>query len=389
MESAQLRGERIGLCLSGGLSSLTVGAWLHDIGLNVTCFVADIGQAPPEAVLSLVGDLRRVGIRAVAVDLRAQMAQTATELLRYQARYDGGYWNTTGASRAVLVAGLAPYLREAGCTVLAHGCVGGGNDQHRFERYGAAYAPDLRVYAPWTDTEARQRFSDRQAMVDYITAVGLPLDPGSSATHSTDGNLAGISHEEERLEDLGTAPTVVRPLMSVWPQDAPDRPETVSVRFERGLPVAVDGEAVDPLRALLRSNEVAGRNGVWMRDVVENRVNGTKCRGVYEAPGMELLGTALAEVYRVTVADRAYRLLESLTAFVGGQDYEGRWAEPGTAAAKAGLDVFAAAATATAEVTLYKGTLRVAVRDYPAEADAARQARFSTGGHHWQLVAGS
>lgn len=388
MDMRELRGQRVGLAVSGGLSSLAVAGWLRENDVHVTCFVADIGQAPADRVPGLVAALQALGLPAVAVDLRAAMAGAAVDLLRCQARYDGGYWNTTGMSRAVLVAGLAPHLRAAGCGVLAHGCVGGGNDQRRFERYTAAYAPDLAVYAPWTDAAARARFPDRAAMAEHVAADGLPLDPGSSATHSTDANLAGISHEDAVLEDLGTPPTVVRPLMSVWPADAPDTVRPVTVRIERGVPVEVDGEPVDPLRALLRSNDVAGGNGVWMRDIVENRVNGTKCRGVYEAPGLELLGVVLAEVYRVTVVDRGYRLLESLSSFLGRQVYEGRWAEPGTEAARAAVDVLAGDASATVEAALYKGTVQVrAVRDYPAAADTARQARFGAGGHHWELVA--
>jgi argininosuccinate synthase len=388
MELGELHGRRVGLCVSGGLSSLAVAVWLREQGVDVTCFVADIGQAPAGRVAALADGLAGYGLPAVAVDLRAAMAEAGLDLLRYQARYDGGYWNTTGMSRSVLVAGLVPQLRAAGCTVLAHGCVGGGNDQRRFERYTAAYAPDLAVYAPWLDPAARLAYPGRTEMAKRVAEVGLPLDPGSSATHSTDANLAGISHEDEVLEDLNTPPTVVRPLRSVWPVDAPDRPETVTVRVERGLPVAIDGEPVDAVAALLRANAVAGRNGVWMRDVVENRVNGTKCRGVYEAPGLELLGAVLAEVYRVTVADRAYRLLESLCTFLGQQVYEGRWAEPASDAARSAVAVLAAGASATVQVSLYKGSIAmVAVSDYPAAADAARQARFGAGGSNWQLVA--
>ncbi|CAA9283503.1 MAG: Argininosuccinate synthase [uncultured Corynebacteriales bacterium] len=388
MDPDELRGRRVGLCVSGGLSSLAVAVWLRDVGAEVTCFVADIGQGPTDRIAELADGLRAYGLPAVEVDLRAAMATAGLDLARYQARYDGGYWNTTGISRSVLVAGLAPRIRAAGCEVLAHGCVGGGNDERRFARYTAAYAPDLAVYAPWPTRAARSVFPDRDAMAAAVAAAGLPLDPGSSATHSTDANLVGISHEDAALEDLATPPTVVRPLTSRWPADAPDEPEEVTVRVERGVPVEVDGEPVDPLGALLRANAVAGRNGVWMRDVVENRVNGTKCRGVYEAPGMELLGTVLAEVYRVTVVDRAYRLLETLSRELGRQAYEGRWAEPATDAARAGMDVLAAGATATVRVRLHRGTLlTMAVTDYPVAADAARQARFGAGGSNWQLVA--
>lgn len=387
MDVQEMRGRPVGLLLSGGLSSMAVALWLRDSGADLTCFVADIGQGPSESVPALVEALGDHGFKAVAVDLATEMAEAGMQLIRYQARHDGGYWNTTGMSRQVLAAGLVPQLRAAGCTVLAHGCVGGGNDERRFARYTAAYAPDLQVYAPWTDPAARHRYPDRAAMAAQLAAEGLPLDPGSSASRSTDANVAGVSHEDAALEDLGTPPTVIRPLAGRWPTEAPDRPRPVTVRVEQGVLVALDGVAGPPLDLLRRANAVAADNGVWMRDVVENRVNGTKCRGVYEAPGAELLGVAIAEVHRATVADRGYRLLESLAAFLGQQVYEGRWAESATAAARAGLDVLTDAATATVELVLYKGSLTVqAVRDYPAEADAIRQARFGAGGHHWELV---
>lgn len=386
MDASALRDRPVGLALSGGLSSLAVALWLRETGADLTCFVADVGQVPA-AVPELVAALGRHGFRAVAVDLTDRMAAAGMDLIRYQAQHDGGYWNTTGMSREVLVAGLLPHLRAAGCTVLAHGCVGGGNDQRRFERYTGAYGPDLAVYAPWTDPAALRRFPGRDAMAERLAAEGLPVDPGSSATRSTDANLAGISHEDAALEDLGTAPTVIRPLVGRWPAEAPDAPQVVTVQVEQGVPVALDGTGGPPADLLRRATAVAATHGVWMRDVVENRVNGTKCRGVYEAPGLELLGAAVAVAHRVTVADRGYRLLESLRGFLGQQVYEGRWAEPGTAAARAGLDVLAAGATATVEIALHKGALTVqAVRDYPAAADAVRQARFGAGGHHWELV---
>jgi argininosuccinate synthase len=388
MELGDLCGQRVGLCVSGGLSSLANAVWLHEQGIEVTCFVADIGQAPPERIDELATALRAYGLAVQTVPMRDAMAAAGVELLRHQARHDGGYWNTTSMSREVLVAGLAPRIADAGCTVLSHGCVGGGNDQRRFARYTAAYRPELGVYAPWTDPAARAAFPDRAVMADRIAAAGLPLDPGSSATHSTDANLAGISHEGAALEHLDTPPTVVTPLVGVWPADAPDKPETVTVRVEQGVPVAIDGEPTDALAALERANAIAARNGVWMRDVVENRVNGTTCRGVYEAPGLELLGPVVAQVYRVTVVDKAYRLLETLSAFLGQQVYEGRWDEPATAAARAGVRVLAEQACATVPVALYKGTVTTqAIGDYPVAADEARQARFGTGGAHWELVA--
>src|SRR4051812_42721130 len=154
----------VGVLQGGGLSSTALGVWLAEQGVEAYHLVADIGQAPAAELEATVAAWRARGVPAALVDLRAPMAALALDLVRYQARHDGGYWNTTGAARLVLVEHLAPRLVAEGRTVLAHGCVGGGNDQRRFARYTDRFAPGLAVYAPWTDPDALRRFPGRAAM---------------------------------------------------------------------------------------------------------------------------------------------------------------------------------------------------------------------------------
>lgn len=146
-----VNGRTVGLLQSGGLSSLGVGIWLAEEGVATHHYVADLGQSTPGELSALAEALRATGAPVTLVDLRERMAWVAADLLRFRARHDGGYWNTTSASRLVLVEALAPLMRADGCRVLAHGCVGGGNDERRFARYRERLAPELDIYAPWDE----------------------------------------------------------------------------------------------------------------------------------------------------------------------------------------------------------------------------------------------
>lgn len=390
MLSKELAGEKVGVCVSGGLSCLTVAAWLAASSVPTTAFIADIGQASHEDIRALARALEAAGVAAVVVDLRDEMAGLALDLVRYQARYEGGYWNTTSGSRMVLVAGLAEAMRRAGCTVLTHGCVGGGNDQRRFERYAAAVAPDLRVVSPWADPGLLARFPGRAEAAEYLRRLGLTADPRSTADYSADGSLAGFAHDGAALERLETPDAAAWWALATPPEHAPDIPEAVAVTVADGRPAAIGNTRADARGLLERANSIAGRHGIGLRSVVENRINGTKCRGVYEAPGLDLLGFCVARVYQVAMDADALRLMRSMSELIGRGVYEGRYFDPAVRAARAAADVLIGSAGATAQVAieLYKG--RIAFRGLSQRRDersAPRQTRFTGGGQHWQIVA--
>lgn len=384
MQPADLRGHRVGVLMSGGLSCTAVGVWLADRGVDTVCYVADIGQHVPYPAAELADLFTRHGLATHVVDLRTQMAELCLDLVTYQATHDGGYWNTTSGSRAVLVAGLVDPLRAGGCSVLAHGCVGGGNDQGRFARYAAALAPDLAVFTPWTQDWLVQRFPDRHSMAECLDAHGFPAEFTRFTGYSIDGNLGGVAHDGDGLECLDRPVRGLEPLMSRWPRQAGDEPETLRVRFVAGRPVELNGEPVSALRCMLLANEIGGRNGMSIRTVVENRVNGTKCRGVYEAPGLDVLGRSLAALYQVTLDRAGTELLHTLSRQLGRAVYEGRLLAPATAAARAAADALAAHATGTVEVDLYKGSLVVqALHPDRGAPGVVQQTRFRHGGHRW------
>jgi len=354
---AELKGKKVGVCVSGGLDSRTITKKMVEMGVNVTCFTADLGQ-PDEVDIN---DIRRkmdpCGAQTFIVDLKREMAEACFDVVKAQAMYDGGYWNSTGIARAVTVRGLIPEMKKHGCTVLTHGATGRGNDQMRFERYTNVLAPDMKVYAPWRDPGLLKEFPGRTQMAGYLSKFGIEAAVGGKKRYSTDANLAGLSHEAEDLESIETPCTIVETTMGVWPQQAPNEVEDVVMQFENARCVAINGRKVTPLQAMVEANKIAGRNGVGMKNALENRIIGTKSRGVYEAPGMELLGTAVRQLYQAVMDRRATSLFLQLSKLVADQIYDGRYFDPVTRAAMAAIDVMAAPATGTVTLGLYKGNL--------------------------------
>ncbi|MGW6500867.1 argininosuccinate synthase domain-containing protein [Nonomuraea angiospora] len=372
---------RVGLFQSGGLSALAVGVWLHERSTPVRHYIADIGQSERAEMDALASSLRRSGDEVVVIDLRPSMAAVASDLLRYRARHDGGYWNTTGAARFVLVSELAPLMRADGCQTFAHGCVGGGNDQRRFARYGGQVAPGLSVIEPWTDPQALERFPDREAMLAAVTEHGLPLDPGSGAEWSTDANLAGISHESAELEDLETPVTRLRPRWSNWPGQSPAEPETVTVTFLDGRVADVNGSGPEPLAWMTLANDIGARHGVWLRDVVERRIIGTVCRGIYEAPGLELLERAWTRILQASLDAAGRELYDRLAAVLGAAMYEARWLEPAAHAARQGMDRLVGDVGGSVTLSVHRGLVQV--ERMKVAGPVVQQTRFGSGGNRW------
>lgn len=354
---ADLKGKTVGVCVSGGLDSRTISKVMVEAGVNVIAFSADVGQPDEKDINDIRKRMAPCGVDTVIVDLKDEMADACFETLKAQAMYDGGYWNSTGIARAVTVKGLLPEMKKRRCTVLVHGATGRGNDQMRFERYTNVLAPAMKVYSPWRDGELLKKFPGRTEQVAYLAQFGIKAFVGGKKKYSTDANLAGLSHEAEDLESMQTTMLIVVPTMGVWPQQAPDRVEKFTVRFEKGRAVQINGKDVTPLEAMLLANKIGGRNGIGMKHALENRIIGTKSRGVYEAPGMELLGWCLRYLYQASLDRTATVMFERLSRLVSDQIYDGRYYDPATQAARAAIDVYAKHANGAVEVGLYKGNI--------------------------------
>jgi argininosuccinate synthase len=357
MTLADLKGLTVGACVSGGLDSRTIAKVMVEAGVKVVAFSADLGQPDEKNINDIKKRMAPCGVDTVIIDLKDAMAEACFQVVEAQAMYDGGYWNSTGIARAVTVRGLIAEMKKRGCTVLVHGATGRGNDQMRFERYTNVLAPAMKVYSPWRDAELLKKFPGRTQMVEFLAQFGIQAFVGAKKKYSTDANLAGLSHEAEDLESMETSMLIVEPTMGVWPQQAPDKVEKVTVRFVKGRAVQINGKDVKAVAAMQLANRLAGRNGVGMKHALENRIIGTKSRGVYEAPGMELLGTCLRYVYQATLDRRAGLLFGQLSKLVADQIYDGRYFDPVTQAARAAIGTFSKHASGTVEVGLYKGNI--------------------------------
>jgi len=362
-----LKGERLGACVSGGLDSKTIAMKLREEGCDVLCFTADLAQPDEEDIRDVAKKMAPCGVKTIIVDLKKPMAEACFDTLRAQAMYDGGYWNSTGIARGVTCRGLVGEMKKRGVTVLVHGATGRGNDQMRFERYTNVFAPGMKIFAPWRDAGLLKQFPGRKQMAEYLGKHGIVAFPGGKKRYSTDANLAGLSHEAEDLESLETAMTIVEPKMGVWPMQAPDKAERVTITFKKarpvsikssgGIPVSIGGTEASAIALMQAANAIGGRNGIGLKHALENRIIGTKSRGVYEAPGMELLGTCLRYVYQATLDRRATTFFHHLSRMVAEQIYDGRMFDPLTQAAYAAIDTFARHATGSVTVDLYKGNI--------------------------------
>ncbi len=359
MTVTDLKGRTVAMAVSGGLDSCTVTRWMTDHGVQVACFTADLGQPDEENVQDIRDKMLACGAaEAVIVDAKDMITEVGLEVVRAQARYEGGYWNTTGIARYVTVEAILPELRSRGIQVVGHGSTGRGNDQVRFQIAPNMLAPEIEVYAPWRDPEFLSAFGGRKEMIDFCTRKGLPVVATHDKPYSTDANLLGLTHEAGMLESLGTPALLITPGMGVHPQEAPDENESFSVRFGRGVPTSVNGKGVSVLEAFQAANEVGGRNGVGIGlHTVENRFVGIKSRGVYEAPGMELLGCCYEYLLQLILDRRARRVFNDASATLAEQIYQGFWFDPASSAARAVAGGFAKFATGTISVVLYKGNV--------------------------------
>ena len=343
--------------VSGGLDSCTVSHWLTAKGFDVRCYTVDLAQPDEESLDAVAQRMVACGASsAELVDGREALAEAGLKVLQSQARYEGGYWNTTGIARPITVRAILPRIESEGAGVLFHGATGRGNDQVRFQLAANTLAPGLDVYAPWRDQEFVEEFPGRRQMVEYCLANDLPIKPPGEATYSTDANFLGLTHEAGDLEDVGKPPGFVEPGMGVWPWDAPSTPEVAAVRWEAGVPVALNGREMGLFDIFEEANRVAGAHGVGIGShVVENRFVGVKSRGIYEAPGMELLGRTHEYLLQFVLDRRARQLFDQLSIVISQQIYQGYWLDLATTAALAALEPINRLVTGTIAVRLHRG----------------------------------
>jgi argininosuccinate synthase len=318
-----------------------------------------VGQG--EDIDAVVQKAYATGAKKVVVhDLREEFVRDyIVPTVQAGALYEGKYLLGTSIARPVIAKAQVQVALEEGATAVAHGCTGKGNDQVRFEHAYQALAPELKVIAPWREWDLRSR----EDCLDYAEARNIPVSASRVKIHSRDRNLWHVSHEGGELEDANNAPFDSTWTMTRSPKEAPDLEETVTIGFERGVPVSVGGQTLEPVQLVELLNEIGARNAIGRIDLVENRFIGIKSRGCYETPGGTLIVAAHAELEALTLERDVKHYKEHVGLRYADLVYNGLWFTP----LRAALDAFVAETqknvTGSVTLALYKGNIAVAGRE--------------------------
>ncbi|HEX4149352.1 MAG TPA: argininosuccinate synthase [Pirellulales bacterium] len=352
------------LAYSGGLDTSVILGWLQDEGYQVHAVYVDLGQ-PCEDREATLAKARNCGAKSSRiVDVQDELCRDfAFPVLQWQARYEGTYLLGTSIARPLISKACLQVAREVGADAFAHGATGKGNDQCRFQLAAEALDPAVKMIAPWRIERFRQLFPGRKEMIAYCDEKRIPVKASAAKPYSSDENCLHISYEAGKLEDLGVCGVEAVDFgMTVSPQQAPDRAESVTIGFRSGVPVSVNGRKLGPLEIVRELNTLGGRNGVGRIDVVENRFVGMKSRGVYEAPGMTVLYEAHRWLEQITLDRDLVHLRDRLSPEVAEMVYYGFWYTAKFDALLAFIREAQRPVSGEIELKLYRGNIMVAGR---------------------------
>jgi argininosuccinate synthase len=355
------------LAYSGGLDTSVILGWLQDEGYDVHAVYVDLGQ-PCEDRQAILKKAQDCGAKsAQIVDAQEELCRDfAFPVMQWQAKYEGVYLLGTSIARPLISKVCLQVARDVGADAYAHGATGKGNDQCRFQLAAEALNPAIKIIAPWRMEKFRQRFPGRTAMIDFCAKKNIPVKASVAKPYSSDENCLHISYEAGKLEDLNVnGVDTVEFGMTTPPQTAPDKIEPVTIAFVEGLPVAVNGQQLSPLQIVKTLNQIGGRNGIGLVDMVENRFVGMKSRGVYEAPGMTLLYTAHRTLEQLTLDRDLMHLRDQLSPVVAESVYYGFWYAARLDALFAFIREAQKPVTGEVKLNLYKGNMHVAGRSSP------------------------
>ena len=343
--------KKVVLAYSGGLDTSVILKWLQvNYGCEVITMTADVGQ---EDDLNGVDEkaLRTGATKAYIEDLREEFAKDFIfPMLRSGALYEGRYLLGTSVARPLITKRLVEIARAEGADALAHGATGKGNDQVRFELSAAALAPDLRVIAPWREWD----LMSRTALNFFAEQHNIPISSGAKH-YSMDRNMLHCSFEGGELEDPWEEPLEASHIMAVPFEKAPDEAEYVTITFEHGDPVAVNGEALSPAQIMVKLNELGRKHGIGRVDMVENRFVGIKSRGVYETPGGTIIYVAHKDLEGITMERETMHIRDMMMPSYAGAIYNGFWYSPEREAMQAFIDKSQERVSGTVRLKLYKG----------------------------------
>lgn len=353
---------KVVLAYSGGLDTSVILAWLREVyDAEVITFTADVGQGE-EVAEARQKALDTGAVEAVVSDLRREFVTEAVfPAFRAGALYEGYYLLGTSLARPIITRGMIEVARSFGADAISHGATGKGNDQVRFELSAYALEPDIEVIAPWREWDLKGRAD----LVEYARRRGIPVPVSPEKPYSTDANLLHVSYEGGILEDPWASPPEDMFTLTTDPRLAPEEPEEIILSIEKGDPVAVNGERMEPVALLEELNRIGGRHGVGRVDMVENRFVGIKSRGVYETPGGTILFHALRAVESITLDRQVAHLRDELAPRYSEIVYNGFWFAPERYALQTLFDEMAESVTGEARLSLFKGTATVLGRRAP------------------------
>lgn len=354
--------KKIVLAYSGGLDTSAMLLWLKEkYGCEVVCYTADVGQG--DELSGLEEKALKTGASKLYVeDLREEFVRDYVwTAVKANALYEGTYLLGTSLARPVIAKRQIEIARREGADAVAHGATGKGNDQVRFELSYYSLQPDMKVVAPWRHWD----FKGRADLISYCAENGIEVTATAEKPYSMDRNLMHISYEGGILEDPWAAPPDDIFVMTESPKTAPDRPETITIGFEQGEPISIDGLAYGPVDMLTKLNELGGRNGIGRVDIVENRFVGMKSRGVYETPGVTILQAAHRALESITMDREVMRLRDSFGVKFAESIYYGFWFAPEFDILKMMISETQKSVTGDVRLELYKGNVTVLGRKSP------------------------
>ena len=350
--------KKVVLAYSGGLDTSIIIPWLKENynGCEVIAVSGDVGQGTE--LDGLEEKAKKTGASKLYVlDLKEEFVQDYVyPTLKAGAVYENKYLLGTSFARPIIAKGIVEIAKKEGADAICHGCTGKGNDQVRFELAIKAYAPDMTVIAPWRIWDIKSREEE----IEYAEAHNIPLKISRETNYSKDKNLWHLSHEGLDLEDPSNEPLYNKPgflELGVSPEQAPDEPTYITLHFEKGVPTALNGEALSGTKMVEKLNELGGKNGIGLADIIENRLVGMKSRGVYETPGGAILYHAHGKLEELCLDKETYHYKQQVALKFADLVYNGQWYTPLRQALSAFVDSTQETVTGDVKLKLYKGNI--------------------------------
>jgi argininosuccinate synthase len=371
--------DKVVLAYSGGLDTSIIIPWLKEnYACDVIAVVGDVGQG--DDMNAVAEKAKKTGASKVFIeDLREEfLTGYVYPTLRAGAVYEHQYLLGTSMARPIIAKAQVEVALREGAAFVAHGCTGKGNDQVRFELAYQALAPHLKVIAPWREW----KLNSREDCLDYAEARGIPVEASRTKIYSRDKNIWHLSHEGAELEDPNNEPKPDMWQLTASPEQAPNQPESVTIAFEEGTPVGLDGKRLDPVSLITELNAIGGRNAIGRVDLVENRFVGIKSRGCYETPGGTLLVAAHRELESLTLEREVLHFKEQIALKYAELVYYGLWFTPLREALDAFIDSTQQNVSGSVTLKLYKGNLSVAGRQSEYSLYQTGLAAFTMDGYN-------